>query len=334
MRAVRSFIGTLVLASASALAADGPTSATPNADTTKRASPPAEDPIAAAKRDLAAIKDAKSGIEQRPKGDLGAFSGSDLTVGTQAPWLPTAPKSAAEAAAAKKSANWLVDAMMKKPATRGTDGRTRVEDKAGTRDKNGDGLSANGDDVAGAASARDEIPSQRENAQRMAQGDRSGQPRGGSTSFSSSSSGASMDAGVNPLTSFMATWMTPQDYKLLQSGLKNDGGGEFGNKAGGGAPLGAQVAASEASIASLGRTVESRPMAGPRENPFLQDYASAATSPAQGKATASAAPVAGVAAPPQKVFTPPPEAVPQKPTTPAFVKPNDDAKYFKPLKRF
>lgn len=268
------------------------------ATSAEKPAPPPEDSIAAAKRDLEAIK-ASRGVTEQPRADLPQFAAPDLQIGLPATRRPNAPLSPAEAAAAKKSANWLVDAMMKK-AERTADGNTeKIADADGA--ENADGLTA----------------TERRPA--------SGKPE-------RHDSRALTEPVVNPLTNFMAGWMTPGDYKLLQPGLGTE---SAANLVARGEPSSGQSVGSGgegSSLAAFGKTAPARSSSPPRENPFLQDllpsYQSAAT------AAAPPPPVSTANASSPKAFTPSPEPPPQKPVTPAFAKPNDDAKYFKPLKRF
>jgi hypothetical protein len=277
-----------------ACAAETPPAAAP--------APPVEEAIAVAKRDLETIKAARSGHEL-PRADLPQFSTPAMQVGPIESSRPGARSSAADAAAKKKSANWLVDAMTKRPETGAKEKDQGPEDLAEEI-----GL-AKKDDSA----ERDQLAA---NGKRE---HRDGRP--------------ATEPVVNPLTSYMAGWMSAQDFKLLQPVMAAESAsslvarGEQSNflpSSFGSGEASAQVAASKAPIGRTGSA--------PKENPFLQEFAPTGPPLSTAIVAAPAVPVAPAPAP--KVFVPPPEPPAQKPSVPAFVKPNDDAKYFKPLKRF
>lgn len=268
--------------------------------------PPTEDAVAAAKRDLEAIKALRSGIEQ-PRADLPRFSAPEFPSGVGAPQraTPTDPNTP------KKSANWLVEAMMKKPARSGDARDRRPGDSAEAGEKDDQRAL----DPFAKPDAKDKAPAD-DPAQRRT-------PRT-----------KAEEAALNPLASYMANWMSLQDYKLLQPGLGMEGGA--GGVARGDAPSTFTPVPSgstdAASALNFGRPQPSRANTPARENPFLQAMVTPAPVPV-GPGLAGVAPT-----PPPQLKTPPPapqpEPPPQKSATPSFVKPNDDAKYFKPLKRF
>ncbi|MCX6956363.1 MAG: hypothetical protein NTV51_29870 [Verrucomicrobia bacterium] len=271
------------------------------------ASPP-EDTLETARRELEAIKSVRGGVEQ-PRPDLPRFSIPEAPGSSAAPPRLPPRLTPTDAAAAKKSANWLVDAMMKKPAP-SVDGRDR---------RSSDG--AEGTDLAekGAAAGETNLEA------KVTFGDAT-QRRGATKSG---------DPALNPLNGFMAGWMSAQDYKLLQPGMGQESSANLIARGESSSYLSAAPggAAGGASLAGTGRTTTARPATPPRENPFL---AAAPPSPAPVPPGLSGVipPKPKTAVPPPKTTPPPPEPPPQKSATPDFVKPNDDAKYFKPLKRF
>jgi hypothetical protein len=125
----------------------------------------------------------------------------------------------------------------------------------------------------------------------------------------------------------MAGWMSPQDYKLLQPGM---GAESAANLVARGESSPVAIATPGIEGGALAKAVPVRSSQPPRDNPFLQEFVAPAPSNT-GTVGAAPAPIAPLAAKPVVAL---PEAPPQKAGTPAFVKPNDDAKYFKPLKRF
>lgn len=314
MRAVRSFVSAAVLVAVNAIAADTP------ANDRKPAEPPPEDPIAAAKRDLEAIKAAKGGVQPQGKADLPLLSGSDLAIGPQAPWQPAAPGKSAADAAKKKSANWLVDAMMKKPAA-STDLRNRS-------------FTENNSRITRSQPESDDLdPTDLLKTTESASGTATPAATSDRKSSEAADAARAQIEPVNPLANFMAGWMTPQDYKLLQSEPKTDSI-SASIPPGGSVTPGQAIAPGTGTGAPLfGQAPVGRSAPAPRENPFLQDFTLGLPPPAKTPAQAGAAPSV-VSVPAPKALPPPPEPVAQKPATPAFVKPNDDAKYFKPLKRF
>jgi hypothetical protein len=290
-----------------------------------------DDSIAVAKRDLEAIKAARGGVEQ-PKAGLPQFSTPELQ--TAVP-MPGRPALTPGEAAKRRSANWLVEAMMKKPA-QSTDGKDRgVWGGGGKVDDSGKGPGADGprfgDDLVTIAAS--EAEREKAKAARAAQQSPGQRP----------DDRTAMDANavVNPLTNYMAMWMTSQDFKLLQSGGKREG--ETGLGGGGGVGVGANGSGLILPTgAAGGPTGTAGTMSGlpggrrqQRENPFLQELIPSVAAPASVKPLAPVATAPATAATlPKNAVTPPPEPLPQTTATPSFVKPNDDAKYFKPLKRF
>ncbi len=284
-------LSVFLLLSATALAADAVKPMAPP--------PPIEDSIATAKRDLDEIKAMRSGVEH-PKADLPRFSTPEISLGSPGLARPNVKLSPGEAAAAKKSANWLVDAMAKKSE--------RTGDTKTTGEK----------------SRPDEVP---EDADKPALGE----AKQSNEKSSRPDLRKSSEPAVNPLTNFMAGWMTPQDYKLLQS---TTGGERTSGVSARGEPIFGltQASTGEATGAVSRNQGQAGPTASqPHENPFVPGTAVATRSVAP---TAAQPPPTAAAPSAPRAIMPVPETPAQKSPTPAFVKPQDDAKYFKPLKRF
>lgn len=199
---------------------------------------------------------------------------------------------------AKKSANWLLDAMDEKKSDKGKS-------------------------FGGDLQADDELQRNEKRAPERADKNPATEKRRAAEA-------------PNPLTNFMAEWMTPGDFELLKA--KPDAGASLGGEkllapVGGGAAASSQTPAALAGISDSanGSSRIGEALSLPKENPYL----------------------AGLTAP-----TPPPVAVPEimRPpagTTPVappamelqpaaktssnqsdVLKPQDDAKYFKQLNRF
>jgi hypothetical protein len=264
------------------------------------------DAVEAAKRDLQEIKARRNGLET-PRADLPRFDTPEMHAGAPSQPQASSRLSPAEAAALKKkSANWLVDAMAKKP------------ERPGDAKPDADKSRAEADDTL---DKRDQ-PATKE-LKREEERDR---PDKANSRFSK-------DLVVNPLTTFMAGWMTPQDYKLLQPGLTSETSTGFaGSRDGSFAPV-VGNAGGDVLFPTAASTAIDRANAAPRPNPFLQDF----NAPSPLSAAAPVTPSLPASSPqsPKAVELPPPPAPLQpKSTLPPFVKPLDDAKYYKPLKRF
>ncbi len=273
--------------------------------------PPAEDSIAAAQRDLQALKAGRMNPEA-PRVALPSLTSPDFSVGTPAMPRPATP-TPGSAAARKKSENWLVDAMQPRAPRPGD-----PADRAAPRP--GDPAAAQATDpddpaAAGAAAGAETAPRP---------------PRGPAEPRLTARERA--EPTVNPLTHFMAGWMTPQDFKLLQPTLNPD----RATARGAGEEFAAIVPAAgpTADRLPLGKSPGDAASRAPRENPFL-----AALGPAPAPTNAAppvVAPAPVAPRPPVMAAPPPPAPAPAgaTPGVPAFVKPLDDAKYFKPLKKF
>jgi hypothetical protein len=271
-----------------------------------KSAPPTEDAIAAAKRDFNAIKGARSALEQ-PKADLPSMSAPELQTAPAMPRPLTNPK--LDPKAAKKSANWLVDAMMAPDEKESRDpSRTPGESLRRTRES----LDENDPQAATdprATAAKDE---------EMAVASKRTAPD------------------VNPLTRYMAGLMTPQDYALLKPGLDGAAAASLASRGDPSLPtVGAAVSGVSDTVSALELGADTKPapfaLPKPADNPFLQAFN-------QGGGSAPvvlAAPPTPSSAPSSPIFAPTPAPVaPANSKIPDFAKPAMDEKYFKQLKRF
>jgi hypothetical protein len=267
----------------------------------KKAPAPTEDAIAAAKREFDAVKSART-TPDLTTADLPKFSAPQLQVGGSA--LPTPPRRVAEKAnAQKKSANWLVDAMAE------SDPKAAKGDPRGAREKALAGFEAKAADES-SAQQKEKRPEKKPAV-----------------------------PVVNPLDRYMESWMTPQDLALLKPLLRPDNASPLSDVD----PLKIPSLTDSARGQRGGREgsalaandVAGKPKA-VRENPYL-----AALGMASGPATAPAMltptpplPTAPRAPAPAAVpVTPEPPAA-QKTTVPSFMKPREDEKFNRQMKRF
>lgn len=152
-----------------------------------------EDSIDAAKRDFDLIKASKEGAHQ-PGTGLPKFTVPEMPSSAPAgAWTPPKP-----GLPEKKSAQWLVDAMEKKPDPR--KGQAR-----------GDDLLARGAENRGLESKTEK--------EKLAGGRESDR--------TDEKSNRREEVVFNPLTRFMADWMTPQDLALMKPVMAARAGGEF-----------------------------------------------------------------------------------------------------------
>jgi hypothetical protein len=229
------------------------------------------------------------------------LSTPELNLGSGAP-TPSSSRldPAAAAAARKKSANWLVDAMTEKPKkSAGQDGREKLP--GATDDEKEKSLEPSAVDEKEKA---DEKPKRVEKV-------------------------------ANPLDSYVASWVSPQDLSLVRS-IMRDQGPEAGSDpllasipAGGATGSAREVTAPFGTAAAAAPTMPSAP----RENPFLQLLN---TPPPSAAASQMAAPPAAATISPMVATVPPvPDpAASQKSPIPSFVKPREDEKFNKQMKRF
>lgn len=269
------------------------------------AAPSKEDAISAVKRDFEAVKSAGNPALQ-PKGQLPRMTAPELR--TAAPAIE--PRAATrEPMTTQASPNWLLDAMEQRPTARGR-----------SRETPGDF----------------ETPSA--NPLRRG-GERESSARGSAVEFLSESQRELVRGGVNPLTHYLGSWMTPQDFALLGPRL-NPGAPTPALTAG--APTGTTPAASPTGVPGTENKawfggVRAPPPAAYGGAPPINPYLAALEfrPPTSGLAPAT---LPTMVSPSQTVLpaaatVPPPVSSPQ-PKIPEFVRPLQDEKYFKQLKRF
>ncbi len=299
--------------------------------------PATDDAIAKAKRDYEAMKAAKAGTDTGtpaalPKQDAAAF---DLHLTADLPGPSSSPNAKKheldKALAAKKSANWLVDAMTDPKASDGKDGR----DPFALRPQDGSGRLGEPDLLAqDRALAREKEGSAAQAAHNGTVG---------------ADKRATTAEAPNPLAHYMAAWMTPQDLALLNAskagaapGLPRAGvlpsPGEVPSVGAPGlADLTPPGTEPEGAAAELGNAIPGQP---PKENPYLADLTLPAPPPmANAPASVPGAipsllpptPASGPAMPGAPAIQPPARV---SPLLEQIQKEQDDAKYFKQLKRF
>jgi len=322
MKRVVASLGCLLGLAASGPAADGPAPAAPG------------DSITATKREFDSIKALRDpALPASAKGTLPNLQVPELHTTTPDAARRAKQKQAEAAAKAKKSGtgNWLVDAMEKDARTQAGD-RGSASDGSGRRTRDGRSDAASEDLLETDAEARsllagDETASGLEAARDERRTERKSVEERPNV--------------VNPLTQFLGSWMTPQDYALLRPGLddsgrRNDVPGGAGGSAGGGGLAGGESAAQLAFLESRPVSPANAPV---RENPFLQALELPA-SPAGSSLSAPSAnftlpemSAAPASAPLLPATTVAPTPAPRS-TVPDFAKPALEEKYFKQLKRF
>lgn len=298
---------------------------------------PANDPAASvegARRDLDAIKALRDPSNQQ-KGALPKLTVPEMhtpTPGAPQPWNPK--KSGAAEQHAKKSQNWLVDAMEREArasqARERTSGSSR--DSRLWRDRN---------EKSGASSntAGDELGERSERTEGAL--DRDGEAIAASRETRAEREPAHATPEVNnPLTRFLGEWMTPRDYAMLKPALDESLSGR-GSELAGTSPAGATLgvsglSGSDATLSGAGGPGRGREI--PRDNPYLQAMQNlpAPTGPAllAGAPNVTSLPAPAPVASPRAEAPAPPIVVPPKSKIPEFAKPAQDEKYFKQLKRF
>lgn len=281
--------------------------------------PAGETSIDAAKQGFDTIKALRQPGGQ-PKGDLPRIALPELPVSEREPTLfQTEKKPKTETLDERKAKNWLLEAM-EKPVD--SSQRKDPKDRSKSEDKQTMlvGMAENKTDEASVAAKVDS----RSEAKTRKNDERESGP-----------------ATINPLAGFMAGWMTPQDYALLQP--KGDPAATKGARssqadglpaAGGFLAGSAGIGAVEGVTFTPANVGKQETPGAPRENPYLQTAL-----PEPSPTTVLSQPLAVVAAgtvnAPRMLPgpTPAPEAPPRT-TRPDFAKPLTDDKYFKPLKRF
>jgi hypothetical protein len=297
-------VAAIVMGSVNAVCAEPAPPAAPPA----AASPAKEEPIAAAKREFQGVKSARDAAMQ-PDGRVPRIAVPELSTGAP-PAAPTLQQRTA--APEQKSANWLVDAMEKRPDGRRDAGLEQTRGGRVTPPRERDVNAATGGDEPGAAVARDQAleRERKENA-----------------------------AALNPLTRYLGDWMTPQDYALLKPGLQPSMAGGEPRTSGATLPFGVSSPVSplpgaETAFGLVPPTLPASTPAAPRVNPYLQSLTPAAA-PAVFTPTASTVSPPSAPAPAPVTVTSPPTVPAQSGSkVPEFAKPGSDARYFKQLKRF
>lgn len=296
--------------SATGLAAD----ATPTP-----AASPSDDSITAAKRELDQLKQATT---------AGAIDGRSGTLPSVAipqvhtddePMIIPPPQDPTKLKRKQSSANWLVDGVMNakreddKATDRAAPGRRPNRDAA-------DLLSANNSELHFGADAEKSLdPEKLTDAPKSADAPPPPRP----------------DTVFNPLSQYMASWMTPQDYSLLRPGIDKRASGS-GVEASPAPSAPGTESGALAALAGIGGETFAAPKTSyapiaPTENPFL----SGLSLPDMPPPTSSApVPPPTSTQPSFPLVTPPPSQEPEHSTIPDFAKPSDDDKYLKPLKRF
>jgi len=310
----RRLVGTIALLAAGASAfADNATHATENG-------------IATAKRDFDALKTAGEGLEQRgfvlptpsmPTLDLKTESTPAQPLQNLVQKENVAPKSSDPL----KSRNWLLDAMADNRSRTGTD---RAPAMAGASSEKG----SIGLDLLPAAS-----PSARDA--------KSVQPAG-----KASLEEQGLDAKTtNPLNGYMAAWMTPRDFELLEPKSRPASVSAGSSPL---APMGGLTADPMLSLAGPSavdvsadiRGGATSPQLEARENPYLGEFTisppplrqAPIMQPADAESAIHLIPVAPTTATPTTII--PGAETPSVPSPIDALKNQDDAKYFKQLKRF
>lgn len=277
---------------------------------------PAEgDSITVSKKEFDAVKSSRDPALQ-PKGDVPRLSAPEMSTGISGfsglpATKPTDPKE-------KKPANWLIDAMEKSAsADRNKRSSRGLADGERERDSSDNPLTRSAGDAAkdGSNSARDS-----DSGNAKEDNDRK------TTTV------------VNPLDRYLAGWMSPQDYALLKPGLTEAANG---GRAGGKDAL-SSLPQAPGTMGLPGANTISALVPGapapliapppPKANPYLE----ALNAPAPIPAVTYVPPAVVTPAPKVPVFAAPPPAPidPAKSKLPDFVKPAQDEKYYKQLKRF
>lgn len=310
-------LGTVaILAFACAAALPQPTWA---ADASSAAAPaPTDDSLATAKRELDQLKRAAAaGSFDNGSGALPSVAIPQVHADDE-PVLITPPRDPTKLKPKQPSANWLVDGVMqaKRDADKSTD--RSGPDRRRTRDT--DLLSGDKSDPRSSGDTDKAFdPEKLADSPKNADAPPSARP----------------DTVFNPLSQYMASWMTAQDYSMLRSGLDKPAGSPTDAVAT--PPAAGPDSGGLSALAGMGGGSLAAPRTGgysavaPPDNPFLGGLSLPDAPPTTN--VASATPPA-VLPPPPLVSPPPPPQQPEHSTIPDFAKPSDDDKYFKPLKRF
>jgi hypothetical protein len=286
-----------------------------------------EDAIAAAKRDYAAIKTAHSGLEQPtlalPQADVPAL---DLKTTEPAEPLELRMRTGKLTREEKerlrqkeRSANWLLEAMNEQK-----DSARELGPAEGSHEEGAVEIAPrSGDFLANSVALLQEKNAQE--SRRRQESETAGLPAA---------------PAANPLSGYMASWLSPRDYELLKAADKTPAAAGVPTSpasGGGGVPVSDVAMSLEAGAANP----EDAPLLpgaiSPAQNPYLSDLpllppASILAAPAPAMTTFEAPP-----ATPPPGWTPAPES-PRASSAASpleeLIKSRDDEKYFKQLKRF
>ncbi|HVU35470.1 MAG TPA: hypothetical protein VHE61_18675 [Opitutaceae bacterium] len=297
--------------------------------------PPTDDSIAAAKRDLDALKRSTNSALPTPATGTGIALPA-MPQGPSDDVVPIVNQSSVDAAKAaeKKRANWLVDAMMA-PKKKGAGDSKDSADPFARLDRRRDSTmsGSRSSDRASDASDSDANPFD-VTLDPDSRADSSGDSRSSDSALSGSTPAA---PGANPLAQFMSGWMSPRDYALLRRTVETPDKSSVSDSA---TSAAAAVPGDSTSVLGgidLSALSASNPAlnsaAPPPDNPYVD--ALNAPDPSSFTASAAAPAASAIPPPPAPVFAPPPPPPEQdKSNIPDFAKPDPDDKYFKPLKRF
>lgn len=290
-----------------------------------------EGSISAAKRELDAIRAARNPAAVEQKAELPSFTAPELQLSKprQGSLTKRERLTREQLEAERKAKNWLIDAMEKEreldaAARDGRKGRAELESERVLAEREAlrnPELELDRDDPAAIALREADAAAKAEEQRRER---------------------AVRETPVsNPLAGYMAGWMTPQDFALLQPNLGAAATDAATFDAGTAPAAGSSVApgtalsnpGGEISTSLFGERTGA-PAAATMENPYLQPLLPATQletvlMPAPAPMPAPPPSIAPVLAPATRREEPP-----AKSTVPDFVRPSDDEKYFKQLKRF
>lgn len=289
-------------------------------------SAPTDDSIATAKRQLDVFKaDTAARSGDIPRDTLPTVSLPQL--GAPAPSLPSSSFNSSvdqRAAAKSKPANWLVDAMAK-PRGNAT--------KSGDRNARRSSLNAEPRAFGDEARDPDGDTLSDENSELEQTG--TSQKQGRDTSSTADKPKEPKDT-FNPLAQYMTNWLAPQDYALLHRAADLTPASDRATSTSGSAlPTVSGDAAFNVALPGFdldgggGDRSAVAPVTKPAENPYLQ-FLSPPEPPATNPQPAAPAPVYVPQQVPEQVAPPSSAST----SVPDFVRPANDDKYFKPLKRF
>ncbi len=275
-------------------------------------------PVLAGAQEPSGLEKAKQDLKTLPsvrkESDRPAISLPNIAAPSPAADLPAPMPSPArsrantdEAKSGKGTDNWLVDAMMKDDSRQSDTGRKGPKTRDEAHPLDSEATRTDRDSESGPTTARNSALDERERASDLA-----------------------IAKVENPLTPFMADWISKRDHALLlPKGTPESG---FGSEAGG------IVGGPDHPVTIDFRGIDGRldPVTGPAgrqpaDNPFLQALPAPAVPPPP------VAPVSTLPAPGDRVPTLlPPEPVRDTRSTPPIdlSKPSQDNKYFPQLKRF